>query len=102
MYYSCKKKKKNYVLINLVTQKNTFSHLSIWDLMCLDVFIHHISGASDKESACQCKRPKRGRFDSYVEKIPQNRKWQPILAFLPGKFHAQRSLVDHRPWGHKE
>ena len=22
--------------------------------------------------------------------------------FLPGEFHGQRSLVDYRPWGHKE
>ena len=94
--------KKYYALISLVIQKNTFSHLSIWDLMRLDVFIHHISGASGKESACQCRRPKRHRFDSYVENIPQNRKWQPILAFLPGKFHGQTSLVDYSPWGHKE
>ena len=23
-------------------------------------------------------------------------------AFLPGKFHGQRSLVGYRPWGRKE
>ena len=27
------------------------------------------------------------------------RKWQPILVFLPGEFHGQRSLVGCCPWG---
>ena len=31
-----------------------------------------------------------------------SRKWQPTQAFLPGKFHGQRSLEGYRPWGHKE
>ena len=26
----------------------------------------------------------------------------PLLAFLPGKFYAQRSLAGYSPWGHKE
>ena len=26
----------------------------------------------------------------------------PLQLFLPGKFHAQRSLAGHSPWGHKE
>src|SRR5689334_23533532 len=30
-------------------------------------------------------------FDPWVRKIPSSRKWQPILVFLPGKFHGQRS-----------
>ena len=31
------------------------------------------------------------------------RKWQPTPAFLPGEFHAQRSLLAiYSPWGHKE
>ena len=29
-------------------------------------------------------------------------KWQPTSAFLPEKFHGQRSLVDYSPWGRKE
>ena len=36
-----------------------------------------------------------------VKKLPQ-RKWQPILVFLPGKVHGQRSLVAYNPWGCKE
>ena len=30
------------------------------------------------------------------------RKWQPTAVFLPGKFHAQRSLAGYSPWGCKE
>ena len=29
-------------------------------------------------------------------------KWQPTPVFLPGKSHGQRSLVDYRPWNHKD
>ena len=45
---------------------------------------------SGKESACQCRR---GRFGSWVRKIPWRRKWQPISVFLPGKSHGLRSLA---------
>ena len=33
------------------------------------------------------------RVPSLVRKMPWKRKWQPIPVFLPGKFHAQRSLA---------
>ena len=51
---------------------------------------------SGKESACQYRRH---RFDPWVGKIPWKRNWQPTLAFLPGKFHGQRTLAGHSPWG---
>ena len=54
---------------------------------------------SDEESACQCRRCKRSRFDPWVRKIPWSRKWQPTPVFLLGKFHGQRSLVGSSPWG---
>ena len=41
-------------------------------------------------------------FDPWVEKIPQKREWQPTPVFLPGKSHAQRSLVGYSSWGPKE
>ena len=44
------------------------------------------------ESACQCRKYKRLRFDPWMGKILWSRKWQPVLEFLPGKFHEQRSL----------
>ena len=41
-------------------------------------------------------------FNSWARKIPWRRKWQPILVFLPGKSHGQRSLGGYNPWGCKE
>ena len=35
-----------------------------------------------KESACQCGRCRRVRFDPWVRKIPWRRKWQPTPVFL--------------------
>ena len=34
------------------------------------------------------KRHKRCRFDPWVRKIPQRKKWQPPPIFLPGKLHG--------------
>ena len=57
------------------------------------------AGTSDKEPACQCRRP---GFSPWVGKNPWRRKWPPTLVFLPGKSHGQRSLMGYHPWGHKE
>ena len=57
---------------------------------------------SGKESACQCRRRRKSRFNPCVEKIPWSRKWQPSPAFLPEKFQGQRSLAGYSPWGCKE
>ena len=57
---------------------------------------------SGKESACQCRRCRRCRFNPWAEMIPWSRKWQPAPVFLPGKFLGQRSLVGYSPWSHKE
>ena len=57
---------------------------------------------SGKESACQCRRCKRCRFDPWVGKIPWRRKWQSAPVLLPGKFHGQRSLAGYSPLGLKE
>ena len=56
-------------------------------------------GASGKEAAYQCRRPGLG---PWVRKIPWRRAWQPTPVFLPGKFHAQRSLTGYSPWGRKD
>ena len=58
-------------------------------------------GASAKEPACQFRRHRRCRFDSWVRKVPWSRKWQPALVFLPGKFYGQRSLEGYCPPGLK-
>ena len=51
---------------------------------------------SGRESACQCRRPKRCRFE------PWRRKWQPIPVLLLGESQGQRSLESYSPWGRKE
>ena len=35
-------------------------------------------------------------FDPWVRKIPWRKEWLPILVFLPGKSHGQRSLEGRR------
>jgi len=52
-----------------------------------------------KEAACQFRSH---GFYPWVKKIPWRRKWQSAPVSLPGKFHGQRSLVDHSPRGGKE
>ena len=54
------------------------------------------------ESACQHRRFRRYLVHLWVRKIPWGRKWQPILIFVPGKFHGQKSLAGYSPWGYKE
>ena len=49
-----------------------------------------------------CLQCRRCDFDPWVGKIPWRRKLQPTPVFLPGKFHAKRSLAGYSPWDHKE
>ena len=49
-----------------------------------------------------CPRCRRHRFNPWVGKIPWRREWQPVPVFLPGKFHARRSLAGYSPWGRKK
>ena len=53
---------------------------------------------SGGESACQCRRCRRRRFDPWVEKIPWRRKWQATPVFLLGELHGQRSLAGYSWW----
>ena len=55
-----------------------------------------------KESACQCRRPRRCGFDPWVGKIPWRRKWQPTPVFLSRESCGERSLLGHSPWDCKE
>jgi len=57
--------------------------------------------ASGKELTCQCRRRQTLGFNPWVKKISWSKKWQPILVFLPRKFHELRSLASCSPWGHK-
>ena len=55
-----------------------------------------------KESACQCRSPRRPRIDPWVRRILWRRKWQPAPVFLLGESHGQRRLVGTSPWGFEE
>ena len=57
---------------------------------------------SGKESACQCRTPKRRRFEPCIGKLPWSRKRQPTPAFLLGKSHERRGRTGYGPWGRKE
>ena len=63
-------------------------------MVCIDTEQRLPRWLSGKESICQCRRH---RFNHWVGKIPWRRKWQPTSAFLPGKFHGQKSLVGYSP-----
>ena len=45
---------------------------------------------------------RRREFHPWFGEIPWRRKWQPIVVFLPGKFHGQGSLVGYSPKGRKK
>ena len=65
-----------------------YIYIHIYICVCLCVCIIGLPWwLSGKESACQCR--KHG-FNPWLKKIPWRRKWQPTVAFLPGKFHGQR------------
>ena len=49
-----------------------------------------------KESACQCKRCQRLRFNPWVQKIPWSRKWQSTPSIL-----AWNILVGYSSWSHR-
>ena len=51
--------------------------LNTKDLCGVRRIVGHPSWLSVKESACQCRRRKRYRFDPWVRKMPCSSKWQP-------------------------
>ena len=42
------------------------------------------------------------QVQSWVEKTPRRRVWQPTPVFLPGEFHGLKSLMGYSPWDCKE
>ena len=57
------------------------------------------SGEKSTGQFRKCRRPQRRRFDPWVGKIPWRKTWETTSAFLPGKFHGQRSLAGYSPKG---
>ena len=51
----------------------------------IDILLGFTGGASGKETACQCRRCERRKFDPWPGKIPWRRAWQPTPVFLPGE-----------------
>ena len=49
-----------------------------------------------KEAPANAGNIKRHGFDPWVGKIPWRMAWQLTPELLPGEFHGQRSLVDHK------
>ena len=99
------------ILINLTMTNNMKNHHCYSTARILMTNIQRSHSPEDKgfpgcslgkESASQCRRYKRNRFDSGVRKIPWRREWLPTPVFLPGKSQGQRSLVGYSPWGCKE
>ena len=74
-------------------------HIRHWILYLCGEELDFPGGNSGKESACQCSKHKRLGFHLWVGKIPWSKKWQSTPAFLPGKFHGQRSLVGLQSMG---
>ena len=78
-------------------------------LLSGDLYLHHLHLRNGlprwlhgKESACQHRRQRSCRFDSWVRKMPWRGKWQPILISLSRKSHGQKNLVGYSPCGRKE
>ena len=92
------------IILNEVSQKEKDKYPVI-SLTCEDVTAcRHApvlqgfpGGTSGKEPACQCRRPKTHRLDSWVGKMPCRRAQPPTPVFLPGESHEQRSLAGYGP-----
>ena len=79
-----------------------FHSVTLWEFTQVVMCIGLSRWCSGKEYACQCRRCKRFRFNSWVRKITWRSKRQPTSVVLPGKFHGQRTTVGYSPWGPKE
>ena len=79
-------------LLLLLNWQFFFSSVAFWwmyfDALPLGTSVFTMGfpcGAGGKESAWQCRRSKKHRFDPWVRKIPWRRAWQPTPVFLPGE-----------------
>ena len=85
-------------VITCIPQRQMAGRLILTDAHTYTTFP---DGASGKESARQCRRCKRWKFNPWVGKILWWRKWQPTPV-LPGKSQGQKSLTGYSPQGCKE
>ena len=95
-------------LSHLGSPQPQLSKIIICSLLCsvLDSF-PSVLGTSGKETACQCRRHKRCRFDPWVGKIPGGGHGNPLQYSCLENPHGQRSLAAGLrsglcPEGHKE
>ena len=72
---------------------NNYNYIYIYIYIYMDI----PAGASGKEPACQSRKCKRFRFNTWFRKTPWWRAQQPTPGFLPGESHRQRSLVGYSP-----
>ena len=90
--------KRIYIYIYIYTHTHTHTHTQY----CIRIYVKGFPGGdTGKEPACQSRRIRRCEFDPWVGKIPGKGNGQ-LLVVLPGKFHGQRSVAGHSPWGRKE
>ena len=108
----------NEVKLKRGGRKETEEHLkwtreSKWSLMSVGlrlVLIFNVCilirrdfpGGSVVKNLPEIQEQQEAWFILWVGKIPWRRAWQPILVFLPGESHGQRSLAGYSPCGHKE
>ena len=59
-------------------------------------------GSAVKNPPASTGDSRRHRFDRWVRKMPWRKKRQPILVFLSGKSHGQRSTVGYSSFDCKE
>ena len=60
------------------------------------------AGGSVVKNSPAMQETQETRIQSLGQEDPLEKEWQPTPVSLPGKFHAQRSLVGCSSWGHKE
>ena len=75
--------------------------MNSWEFESSSSLERGVPGGAVVDSACQCRRCRRLRFDPWVGKIPW-RTWQCTPVLWPGKFCGQRRLAGYSPRGRKE
>ena len=107
-FYSCSASKDYRALMTSLSFQTLVSSFlnQVWESLphrfVVKMYLGFPSGASGTGPACQCRRHKRCRFNSWVRKIHWRRAWQLTPVFLIGKSLGQRSLVGYNPCGSKE